>query len=125
MPKKLSNTAILNYKIVNYILLAVFVVGLLFVLFSPINISCYYTQTYGISCPTCGLTRDFKAILNGNTTDLISSSSLFFFSAFSCLFISRILSSILMSFRSNLYVFVVFETIVIFSILTLLILARI
>lgn len=125
MPKKLNNTAILNYKIVNYILLAVFVVGLLFVLFSPISVSCYYNQTYGIICPTCGLTRDFKAILHGNTTDLISSSSLFFFSAFSCLFISRILSSILISIRSNLYVFVVFETIVIFSILTLLILARI
>ncbi len=105
----LNNRSRQSYRLINYTLLVLFVVGLLWLLYGPVTPSCYYQDTYGMSCPTCGLTRDFKSILSGDFSNLISKSSLYFFVAFSLIFLTRILANMLLNFSNIRKVFIVYE----------------
>ncbi|MBW3518447.1 DUF2752 domain-containing protein [Flavobacterium sp. NKUCC04_CG] len=118
----LNSSSIQSYRIINYTLLVLFMAGLLWLLFSPVTPSCYYQKNYGINCPTCGLTRDFKSILKGDFSGLIAANSFYYFSAFSLVFLSRIVANTLLYYRSNRNVLMVYETVVAVCILILLIL---
>lgn len=80
------------YIIVNTTLILLFLLGLVYLFFFDINIQCYYKTKFGLSCKTCGLTRDFKSIIFLNFSDIINQNSWLYFLLFTYIFISRFFS---------------------------------
>jgi hypothetical protein len=58
------------YKLINWTIASVF--GFIFLYTGLIakkpemQINCYYDKKFGVPCPTCGLTRSFIMIIDGN-----------------------------------------------------------
>ncbi len=86
----------LIYKTINVALAGVF--GFVIIYSSLIfpnsknSVSCYYEQKYGVSCPTCGVTRAFNSIIKGDlkiATEL-NKNSLQLFCFFSFQFLMRL-----------------------------------
>ncbi len=88
-----------NHLFFNLLFILFFTSALLYVLISKDTLTCYYKTNYGIECPTCGFTRDFKSILNFQTAHLINSQSLLYFNILSTFFIARILISLILLFK--------------------------
>lgn len=54
----------INKKFIFFIFLILLVFGILVVFI--FDIPCVFKSIFGISCPGCGLTRGFRALLNGD-----------------------------------------------------------
>lgn len=96
-----------DYLIINTAISLIFIIGFLYLILSENTISCYYKDIYKIDCPSCGLTRDFKTILNFKW-DFINPISPYYFFSLSTFFISRIFLSIL-TFKFNLKKIILFD----------------
>ena len=79
-----------NYNIVNITLFIVFLIGLIYVVFSSETVVCYYVKNFNQECTSCGLTRDFKSIIKLDFNCLINPHSFYYFSALAIIFFSRI-----------------------------------
>ncbi|WP_430614416.1 hypothetical protein [Flavobacterium sp. JP2137] len=119
----LSKTAVFQYQTVNYTLLLILLIGAVFALYSPLTPSCYYSDL-GITCPSCGLTRDFKSILQGAKAPFINPASPYYFAAFSCLILSRVTAIIRLKYRRKTNGLIRFEGVVVGLIALCLLLAR-
>lgn len=82
----------INYIKVNIGLILFFTAGLAFFVFTNMPLKCVYKESFGILCPTCGMSRDFKEICNGNTEGLINPLSIHYFVGIIILFVSRFFS---------------------------------
>lgn len=102
----------LDYKIVNIILVIIFIIGLIYVIFSNESLNCYYKENFDILCKTCGITRDFKSILKLDFSNLINPISINYFIAILLIFSSRIVSLILLYKNLELRRIVTFEIII-------------
>ncbi len=102
----------LDYKIVNIILVIIFIIGLTYVIFSNESLNCYYKANFDILCKTCGITRDFKSILKLDFNNLINPISIDYFIAIFLIFSSRIISLILLYKSVKLRKIVTFEIII-------------
>ncbi|MCG8238371.1 DUF2752 domain-containing protein [Tenacibaculum finnmarkense genomovar ulcerans] len=96
-----------DYLIINTAISLIFIIGFLYLILSENTINCYYKDIYKIDCPSCGLTRDFKTILNFKW-DFINPISPYYFFSLSTFFISRIFLSIL-TFKFNLKKIILFD----------------
>ena len=56
---------------------------------------CYYKSHDGFECPTCGLTRDFSQFLSLDFHSCLNPASYYYFTAFTLIFITRILHSLI------------------------------
>ncbi len=88
-----------NHLFFNLLFILFFAVALLYIFISKDTLTCYYKTNYGLECPTCGFTRDFKSILNFRTAHLINTQSLVYFKVLSTFFISRIAVSLFLVFK--------------------------
>ncbi|QCE43153.1 DUF2752 domain-containing protein [Psychroserpens sp. NJDZ02] len=89
------------YIITNISLILIFLLGLVYLLFSEHNLICYYKQNFNVLCNTCGLTRDFKSILRLDFDNLINKFSLYFFLFLMVFSFSRILTTLLLFKKIN------------------------
>jgi hypothetical protein len=60
-----------TYFWINLLLLTALLGGLLWLYFTPEDLHCVYAQK-GLLCPTCGLTRTFRAIITGDLEKTIN-----------------------------------------------------
>ncbi|MBM0650369.1 DUF2752 domain-containing protein [Capnocytophaga genosp. AHN8471] len=90
---KLTNSH--KYLLVNSILIALFFGGILYLKYFPAKIQCYYKSHYGFECPTCGLTRDFSQFLSLDFHSPLNPASYYYFTAFTLIFVTRILHSLI------------------------------
>lgn len=102
-----------DYKIVNIILVIIFIIGLTYIVFSNESMSCYYKDNFNISCKTCGITRDFKSILKLDFSYLINSISINLFISIVIFFISRFVTLIMLSKDIKLRYIVTFDIIIV------------
>lgn len=60
----------INKKFVLFIFLILLVFGILVVF--VFDVDCIFKSIFGISCPSCGLTRGFRALFSGDIVGAIS-----------------------------------------------------
>ena len=104
-----------NHLFFNLVFILFFTSALLYVLISKDTLTCYYKSNYGLDCPTCGFTRDFKSILNFQTTHLINPQSLQYFYILSSFFIARLLISLILLFKFRYRPVLIVDLIFIFA----------
>nr|WP_282133027.1 DUF2752 domain-containing protein [Cellulophaga baltica] len=103
-----------NHLFFNLLFILFFAAALLYILISKDTLTCYYKTNYGLECPTCGFTRDFKSILNFQTAHLINTKSLVYFKVLGAFFISRIVVSLFLVFKFR-YVFILIADLILIS----------
>lgn len=89
---KIKDQGKIDYSIINYILILIFIIGALYVLFSKGTVKCFYKENYDILCKTCGLTRDFKSMAKLDFSNLINPISVYYYTALILVFTSRFIS---------------------------------
>ena len=104
-----------NHLLFNLLFFLFFTTALLYILISKDTLACYYKTNFGSECPTCGFTRDFKAILNFKTTHLLNPQSLVYFRILSTFFISRIAITLFLMFKLR-YKFILIADLILLSI---------
>ncbi len=104
-----------NHLLFNLLLILFFTTALLYILIWKDTLTCYYISNYGLECPTCGFTRDFKAILNFKTTHLLNPRSLVYFRVLSTFFISRIAITLFLMFKLR-YKYILIADLILLSI---------
>ena len=60
----------MNKKYINILVLSICIIFLVFIAIFPVG--CIFTRLTGIYCPSCGMTRAFKAILHFNFIEAFS-----------------------------------------------------
>lgn len=81
------------------------------------TLRCYYIENYNQNCPSCGLTRDFKSMLNGNFGYATTFSKNYFLT-FISFFFSRFIVTLLL-FKINKIQLLIFLDIIIMLFLIL------
>ena len=115
--RRLRSTAKYNktsYKIVNLVLIVLFSVGFFYVSFTEDTLHCFYQKNYGVACPTCGLTRDFRQLLSLEFTPLINPISVNYFFSILMLYSTRFLSLSLLYKEVRIKWIFVFDVVVVF-----------
>ncbi len=91
-----------SYFKVNLSLLAIFILAFLFFYFQEAPARCFYEKHYNYVCSTCGLTRDFKSILQFKFDGLINPRSPYYFGALLSVGFSRIIVLLLLKLTASL-----------------------
>ena len=95
MKLTLKNRSLHKYLLVNSLLIALYLGGILYLKYFPTKIQCYYKSHYGFECPTCGLTRDFSQFLSLDFHSPLNPTSYYYFAAFALIFVTRFLHSLI------------------------------
>jgi len=86
----------------------------LYVSFTENTLHCFYQENYGVACPTCGLTRDFRQLLSLEFTHLINPVSASYFLFILVLYSTRFLSLFLIYKEVKIKWIFVFDVVVAF-----------
>ena len=98
-----------DYLIVTIALISLFILGLAYVVTFENTLTCYYKENVNILCKTCGITRDFKAIIKLDFENLINPFSTLYFAIFSSFFVTRIIMVILILQKINIKKIIIFD----------------
>lgn len=109
--KKLKSKIIRSndYLIITIALILLFILGLIYVVTSENTLTCYYKENFNISCKTCGITRDFKSIIQLKFNELINPLSTIYFGMLNLFFMTRLIIIILISRKINIKKIIYFD----------------